>query len=300
VMRQPEPLKPAPKAADLAGPQLLLTADVAQRVGQRVWFNESAGRRDAITSWNAGEDFASLGIGHFIWFPAGKTAPFDESFPALIEFLRKDRANVPAWLDKTPIPPCPWINRADFRKQIDSPQMKQLRQFLLDTVTEQTQFLVARAQGAIDKILEKTPDRAERAHIIAQFSRVVQASADRYALIDYINFKGEGTNPAETTTDPQTGSRLGWGLKQVLLQMSGTTNDPKAVLAEFTDAAQFVLRRRVRNNPASRIWEAGWLHRVDSYRRPIPDLALNSGRARSEPPLARSRSGQFRGISLAR
>jgi hypothetical protein len=276
---------------------LLLTAEVAQKVGQKVWLNESAGRRDAITSWNAGEDFASLGIGHFIWFPAGKSAPFEESFPALIEFLRKDKAHVPAWLDKTPVPPCPWVSRADFRKNLNSPQMMQLRQFLLDTVAEQTQFLVARAQGAIDKILATTPDGAEREHIITQFSRVVRASWDRYPLIDYINFKGEGSNPAETALDQQTGNRQGWGLKQVLLKMSGTTDDPKTVLAEFADAAQFVLQRRVQNSPANRIWEAGWLHRVDSYRRPLLNLESNPKHVRADRPRAISRGYQFGGMN---
>src|SRR5262249_24465668 len=47
-------------------PQLALPADVARKVGHKIWLNETAGNRDAITSWNANEEFASLGIGHFI------------------------------------------------------------------------------------------------------------------------------------------------------------------------------------------------------------------------------------------
>ena len=271
-MRQPEAQKSGRKATDLAVPQLVLPADVAKKVSQKIWLNETNGNRDAITSWNAYEEFASLGIGHFIWFPAGKTATFEEDFPPLLEFLRKESVHLPSWLDKTPIPPCPWTNRTDFMKKFNSPETKQLRQFLLDTVAEQTQFLVARAQGAMDKILENTPDNAEREHIITQFSRITRASKDLYPLIDYINFKGEGTNPAETAVDKQTGNRQGWGLKQVLLRMSGTTGDQKAVLAEFADAAQFVLQQRVRNIPADRISETGWLRRVETYRRPIADL----------------------------
>jgi hypothetical protein len=53
--------------------------------------------------------------------------------------------------------------------------------------------------------------------------------------------------------------------------MNGTANEPIAVLAEFADAAQFVLLQRIRNVPANRIWEAGWLRRVETYRRPISD-----------------------------
>src|SRR6476661_2837441 len=42
-----------------------------QRVGQRIWQNECAGTVEGLTSWNSSEDFASLGIGHFIWYPEG-------------------------------------------------------------------------------------------------------------------------------------------------------------------------------------------------------------------------------------
>jgi hypothetical protein len=272
----------------VAVPQLVLPDDVAQKVGHKIWLNETDGNRDAITSWNAGEEFASLGIGHFLWFPAGKPAPFEESFPPLLEFLRQQNAHLPSWVDKMPIPPCPWTSRADFQKNFNSPEMKELRQFLLDTVAGQAQYLVVRAQRAMDKILQTAPDSAERAHIITQFSRVVQASKDLYPLIDYIQFKGEGINPEETAVDKQTGNRQGWGLKQVLLKMNGTATEPKAVLAEYADAAQSVLQQRVRNIPANHTWEAGWLHRVDTYRRPLVEVASNPKPMHGEPSRAKT------------
>jgi hypothetical protein len=280
VLRQPEMQDPAPEAAvqmpearrssdeaqDLLVPKLVLPGDLAKKIGQKIWLNETGGKSDAITSWNANEEFASLGIGHFIWFPVGKWLPFEETFPALLEFMRQKNVHLPSWLDQTQIPANPWTSRAEFRKNSNSPQMKELRQFLLDTVAEQTQFLVARAQAAMGKILKTTPDGPEREHIVIQFTRVIRASQDFYPLIDYINFKGEGTNPNEAATDRETGRRQGWGLKQVLLRMNGETSDPKAVCAEFADAAQFVLRQRVRNLPSNRVFEAGWLHRVATYR----------------------------------
>jgi hypothetical protein len=289
VLRQPEVQKPAPEAAvqmpemrkssheakdlvkDLPVPQLVLPDDLAKKIGQKIWLNETGGKIDAITSWNANEEFASLGIGHFIWFPVGKWLPFEESFPALLEFMRKKNVRLPAWLDQTQIPANPWTSRAEFRKNANSPQMKELRQFLLDTVPEQTQFMVARAQGAMEKILKTTPDGAEREHIVIQFTRVIRASENFYPLIDYINFKGEGTNPNEAAMDRETGRRQGWGLKQVLLKMNGVTGDPKAVRAEFADAAQFVLQQRVRNLPSNRVFEVGWLRRVATYHRPMAD-----------------------------
>ena len=293
VPRQPEVQNPAPEAAvqmpearkssheakDLPVPQLVLPGDLAKRIGQKIWLNETGGKIDAITSWSANEEFASLGIGHFIWFPVGKWLPFEESFPALLEFMRKKNVHLPAWLDQTQIPANPWTSRAEFRKNANSPLMKELRQFLLDTVAEQTQFMVARAQGAMEKILKTTPDGTEREHIVIQFTRVIRASEDFYPLIDYINFKGEGTNPNEAAMDRETGRRQGWGLKQVLLKMNGDTSDPKAVRAEFADAAQFVLQQRVRNLPSNRVFEVGWLRRVATYRRPIADPESSPKRA---------------------
>ena len=114
-----------------------------------------------------------------------------------LKFMRKKNVRLPAWLDLMLIPANPWTSRAEFRKNANSPQMKELRQFLLDTVAEQTQFMVARAQGAMEKILKTTPDGTEREHIVVQFTRVIRASENFYPLIDYINFKGEGTNPNE-------------------------------------------------------------------------------------------------------
>ena len=285
VLRQPEVQKPAPEAAvqmpearksspeakDLPVPQLVLSGDLAKKIGQKIWLNETGGKIDAITSWSANEEFASLGIGHFIWFPVGKWLPFEESFPALLEFMRKKNVHLPAWLDQTQIPANPWTSRAEFRKNSNSPQMKELRQFLLDTVAEQTQFMVARAQGAMEKILKTTPDGTERKHIVIQFTRVIRASENFYPLIDYINFKGEGTNPNEAAMNSETGRRQGWGLKQVLLKMNGDTSDPKAVRAQFADAAQFVLQQRVRNLPSNRVFEVGWLRRIATYHRPIAD-----------------------------
>ena len=293
VLRQPEVQKPAPEAAvqmpearkssheakDLPVPQLVLPGDLAKKIGQKIWLNETGGKIDAITSWSANEEFASLGIGHFIWFPVGKWLPFEESFPALLEFMRKKNVHLPAWLDQTQIPANPWTSRAEFRKNSNSPQMKELRQFLLDTVAEQTQFMVARAQGAMEKILKTTPDGTEREHIVIQFTRVIRASENFYPLIDYINFKGEGTNPNEAAVNSETGRRQGWGLKQVLLKMKGVTGDPKAVRAEFADAAQFVLQQRVRNLPSNRVFEVGWLRRVATYRRPIADPESGPKRA---------------------
>ena len=45
-----------------------LTSSQALWLGERIFANECASKRACLTSWNEGEDFPSLGIGHFIWY----------------------------------------------------------------------------------------------------------------------------------------------------------------------------------------------------------------------------------------
>ena len=40
---------------------------------------------------------ASLGIGHFIWYPKGRRGPFDESFPKLVSFISNRGAKLPTF-----------------------------------------------------------------------------------------------------------------------------------------------------------------------------------------------------------
>ena len=64
-----------------------LSDNQALEIGRRIWKNECGGTVSGLTSWNAGEEFASLGIAHFIWYPEGKRGPFEESFPKLVAYL---------------------------------------------------------------------------------------------------------------------------------------------------------------------------------------------------------------------
>lgn len=246
-----------------------ISRDTARKVGRQVWRNETGGDPDAITAWNAAEDFASLGIGHFIWFPDGLETKFQESFPAMLEFMRSKGAKPPAWLDVSPVPPCPWKSRAQFQREFNSRKMVSLRKFLFDTVDLQAQYLALRLQKALPRMLASLPDDKDRSHVRRQFYRVVDASPDLYPLIDYINFKGDGISESETFPNRQTGELEGWGLTDVLLAMKGTSPQRAEVLGDFADAARFALKRRIANNPPDGRWQRGWLARVDTYRRPL-------------------------------
>ena len=229
------------------------------RIGKRVWQNECNGTISGLTSWNEGEDFASLGIGHFIWYPKGRRGPFEESFPKLVSFVSKRGAKLPTLLLTSDEQPCPWNSRSEFFHAQHTPEMNQLRQFLVDTVDLQAEFLIARLEGALPKMLDEAAP-GDRANIQQQFEHLSRTPRGCFALVDYVNFKGEGV----LHTERYQGQ--GWGLLQVLESMHG--NWDGGAVNEFVGAAKATLIRRVQNSPAERHesrWLQGWIRRVNSY-----------------------------------
>jgi hypothetical protein len=239
---------------------LTISHSDALKVGKKVWQNECNGTISGLTSWNQDEDFASLGIGHFIWYPKGRQGPFDESFPKLVSFVSSRGAKLPTFLLGVGRgQPCPWNSRAEFLKAQNETEMNQLRRFLTDTIDLQAEFLVARLEAALPKMLAEAAP-ADRTNVQQQFERLTKTQQGCYALIDYVNFKGEGV----LHTERYQGQ--GWGLLQVLEAMRGNSDSGAPV--EFAQAAKAVLTRRVQNAPPDRHesrWLTGWLRRVNSY-----------------------------------
>lgn len=226
------------------------------RIGHKVWQNEAGGSVEGLTAWNAGEDFASLGIGHFIWYPKNQRGPFDESFPKLLSFVKARGIKPPSWVAEAGA--CPWNSRADFQRDFQSEKMKTLRKFLADTIPAQTAFLVERMELSLPKMLTEA-DASKREKVKREFERLKQDPRGAFALIDYVNFKGEGT----LATERYQGE--GWGLLQVLENMDDSQRDS---VRAFADSAQAVLTRRVKNAPSERHeerWLSGWKNRVESY-----------------------------------
>lgn len=234
-----------------------ISAAEADSIGAKIWRNECAGTRDGLTSWNKGENFASLGIGHFIWYPKGRKGPFKESFPALRDYLRAQGVKLPAWL--VAAEECPWPDRAAFMADFRSPRMEELRSLLASTVGWQARFAALRLEQSLPVMLEAAP-ASDRAKIRANFYRVASSPGGLYALMDYVNFKGEGTSPGERYQGE------GWGLLQVL----GDMPESGAPLPAFSRSADRVLTRRVELSPAARgekRWLPGWRNRVATYAR---------------------------------
>ncbi|PZR77073.1 MAG: hypothetical protein DLM73_00725 [Chthoniobacterales bacterium] len=229
-----------------------------RRIGNRIWQNECGGTLAGLTSWNVGENFASLGIGHFIWYPKGVRGPFDESFPKFVEFAAGRAVQLPEVLRAKE--GCPWKSRAEFNQASQTAPMKQLREFLAHTVDLQAEFLVHRLQQALPKMLAET-GASNGAQVQERFDRVAGSASGCYALVDYVNFKGEGV----LATERYAGQ--GWGLLQVLQGMTQETSGREAVKS-FAQSARTVLKNRVRNSPPERNearWLPGWLKRIDTY-----------------------------------
>ena len=247
--------------AALRAEGIAVTDAQALSAGKKLWKNECAGMVEGLTSWNEGEDFASLGIGHYIWYPAGKRGPFEESFPDLVRFLVAEKVTLPTWLSEAAA--CPWSTRREFLADQHGPRLSSLRELLSRTVALQARFSANRLQAALPKMLDDAP-ADQRATIRRQFDRVAASPSGVYALVDYVNFKGEGV----LATERYRGQ--GWGLLQVLAGMRGepAAGPGPAATREFADSAAQVLTARVANSPAERgetRWLPGWKNRVRSY-----------------------------------
>lgn len=237
--------------------EIIITTQQANDIGKKIWQNEGAGKIENLLVWNKNESFPSLGIGHFIWYPRGVDQPFKESFPDLIEHIAKTR-EIPPWLSDTPFPP--WQSRQAFIEELNGPYSRKLRLFLQDTTVEQTQFIVQRLEAALPKMLRTVKNGFTRQKVRESFYHVAMQKNGVYALVDYVNFKGEGISLKERYNNQ------GWGLLQVLENMRNDEN----IMHAFIESADARLTRRVANalsheGKDESQWLRGWRKRLQTY-----------------------------------
>ncbi|MBB06871.1 MAG: hypothetical protein CMN03_01205 [Roseibacillus sp.] len=241
-----------------------VTLNGAQRksVGMKIWQNESGATVSGLTHWNEGEEFPSLGIGHFIWYPGGFNGRWTETWPQFIRFAQtKGIRGIPAI---ALLPDCPWPDRRAFLRNFNTAEIAGLRRWLSSCIELQTEFIMAKSRAALPRILASAPP-SHRAHIKASYDKVASTPNGTYALIDYVNFKGDGTNPRERYNGE------GWGLMWVLMDMR-TVSAGQDAAREFAAAAKRRLDLRVRNSPPERgekRWTAGWHNRCNTYAQPL-------------------------------
>jgi hypothetical protein len=116
----------------------------------------------------------------------------------------------------------------------------------------------------LPKILSAAPV-PERSKIKANYEKVATTPQGTYALIDYVNFKGDGTSQTEKYKGQ------GWGLLQVLGGMQAVDSGAAAA-REFAASSKRILSRRIDNSPPERgeaRWLEGWHKRCDTYAKPL-------------------------------
>ena len=234
-----------------------LTAEQKALIGRKIWQNESGGKVSGLTHWNDGEEFPSMGIGHFIWYPKGFNGRWTETWPEFAKYATSRGLAVPAVGRQAD---CPWPSKAAFMRDFNGAQLAGLRKWLAVNIAVQTEFIAYKSRAAIPKIMKATP-AAEQVRIKENYDKVASTANGVYALVDYVNFKGDGTNPREAYAGQ------GWGLMWVLKEMTNVSSG-QAAAREFGAAAKRRLDLRINNSPQERgesRWRAGWHNRCDSY-----------------------------------
>jgi len=179
-----------------------------------------------------------------------------------MQFMVLRGVALPQWLATNPLQPNPWSGREQFLAAYGSPKMKALRQFLTQTKPLQAAFMQQRLTAALPKLLNGV-DESLRVHIHTRFEHVANAPMGMYVLMDYVNFKGEGISLQERYDGK------GWGMLQVLENMTGEQSGLLAIKA-FAESADQMLTRRVKLSPPSRNearWLPGWRKRLATYSR---------------------------------
>ncbi|MBM3207978.1 MAG: glycoside hydrolase family 3 protein [Chlamydiae bacterium] len=232
--------------------------EVYEKIGQAIWKNETGMSREKLLYWNPKEDFLSLGIGHFIWHPKKKKADFEETFPSLVKFAKKNKIETPKWLDYTKN--CPWESRDQYINDAKSTKVLDLQKWLEENMSIQGKFLIQRLLSTIHLYLHSS-SVTDKIKILTAIESLSNTPEGLYALVDYLNFKGSGLSEKERYKNQ------GWGLLQVLNLIDSEKNT--IPIEEFVHAAQQTLETRVNNSndpEKEKIWLKGWVNRVHRYR----------------------------------
>ena len=233
-------------------------------IGDKIFKNESGGSIANLVHWNNGENFASMGIGHFTWYPAGRRARFGNTFPGLLDHLQSNGVQLPVWVQKARYSGAPWRTKNELGSAKRSQQVQELQNLLYQTRYLQATYIFERAKRAMPRVVKATPQHLKG--LVGQnLNAVANTRGGWYALIDYVNFKGEGLS--------RNGGYKGqnWGLLQVLENMRPSQPGQQA-LNNFADSATAILQRRVRNSDPRRNeakWMRGWTVRINTYRHPF-------------------------------
>jgi len=230
----------------------------ALAIGMQIWNNENGGKISGLIAWNKGEKCASLGIGHFTWYPFPH-GTWQDGFPQFLKYLATNNIALPTWLNGDLAKYAIWQDRQEFLEVQSSPRMKELQQFMQNTIAMQARFMAHQLEIVLPKLLAKIPPY-ERPYVCEQFYKLARMPAGLYAMIDYLNFRGTGAI---------TNENHNMGLLQVLRDMRYAPKNATPLEA-FIWSAKNAITRHLANAPDDTYethWIVGWLKRVDRYAR---------------------------------
>lgn len=263
-----QPVQASAQEHEYVNPVVALTFSDAEKrwLGDKVFQNECASKRANLTFWGAGEEFPSFGIAHFIWYPAAVKGRYHETFPDMVEYVSQF-SQPPQWLRNLSPLKAPWHTKKQFDQAWSSSQLSELRDWLYETRMYQSDFVILQAKKRIHTAIQSLPS-SKRASYLLLINQLMQFKKGRFAVVDYINFKGLG-NDEEQYQGEQ------WGLLSVLKAMQESevlseSSSNEQVLNGFVEAAKSRLQLRVKLAPSQRKevrWLAGWFKRIEAYKR---------------------------------
>lgn len=213
-------------ASSISSTSSPLSSDQRTKLINYIAQKEFSGNWRNSVGWNTKESFPSLGLGHYIWYPAGKRGPFDESFPQFIKFAKEKNPNLkfPETLKVDAngnIPPAPWATKSAFQSAKDSGQLDPLIQFLQRDDIKQLQldFQMAKLNEFSTQL-----GTAKEKQLLNELKSTPNGLA---LLVHYRIFKGDGMTASERYT--HDGKSHGWGLKQVLEHAAASANSGSAI-----------------------------------------------------------------------
>ncbi len=177
---------------------VLSDADAAV-IGRKIWQNECGGTVEGLTSWNAGEDFPSLGIGISSGtFPA-VPVPLRRDFPAprrLYERAQGGHAGLARRGEWMPLDEPPAIcERAAVAPHEGTPSVPRETPSRADRLHRTAPRTVPAANGT------SHPGPAGRGQLRANFQLMASSRSGLYALIDYVNFKARASSRRNAIRD---------------------------------------------------------------------------------------------------
>lgn len=232
-------------------------------IGDRIFRNETGGDASKLLRWNTQGNFADLGIGHLVWYPANQRGPYAETFPSFLKYAQSKNVPLPAWLANRPSDGGPWATKTAFESAKNDKQMRELATFLEKTIGLQAAFMADQLRKNMPAMVQTLPAKYRQA-ALDNFQIMDKTSGGMYPMLDYMVFQGVGTSSHERYNGH------GWGLLQVLLNMERVQPGSNA-LAEFMRSAGDSITHRVAAAPADRHEArmlADWQTRVRTYKVP--------------------------------